>query len=78
MPRKFQFTKLLTGRPCVRFLPGFDCFSPVSKLARVEYIYVYIYRGCDEKSRDSFGKKEKSKKRVNAKVMQILWETNRY
>lgn len=76
MPRKFQFTKLLTGRPCVRFLPGFDCFSPVSKLARMEYIYIYI-GGATKNRAILLGGKE-SKKRVNAKVMQILWETNRY
>lgn len=76
MPRKFQFTKLLTGRPCVRFLPGFDCFSPVSKLAFNIYIYIYI-RG-ETKNRTILLGRKKSKKRVNAKVMQILWETNRY
>lgn len=43
-------------------------------------ISIYVWgegEGCDEKSRDSFGRKE-NKKRVNAKVMQISRETNRY
>lgn len=52
MPRKFQFTKLLTGRPCVRFLPGFDCFSPVARLLYTcMYVYVYMYGGGATKNR---------------------------
>lgn len=62
MPRKFQFTKLLTGRPCVRFLPGFDCFSPVARLLYTcMYVYVYMYGGVRRKIARFFWEKGEQK-----------------